>query len=102
MLGELSLFQAGLNGKKPQKEGQGSLMRLGLSCVEILVIHDLDEGYHGADGLVAHRRDLESSGYKLKPFGLGTVQVWRRQPCNFVWPTRLLLRQFPGQRTRVL
>ena len=43
---------------------QDSLMRLGLNCVEMLVIHDLDEGYHGADGLVAHRRQLECSGYK--------------------------------------
>ena len=43
---------------------QDSLMRMGLNCVDMLVIHDLDEGYHGADGLVVHRRDLESSGYK--------------------------------------
>ena len=43
---------------------QDSLMRLGLNCVDMLVIHDLDEGYHGVDGLLAHRRDLESSGYK--------------------------------------
>lgn len=43
---------------------QDSLMRLGLNRVEMLVIHDLDESYHGTDGLAAHRKNLESSGYK--------------------------------------
>ena len=43
---------------------QDSLMRLGLNRVEMLVIHDLDVDYHGAEGLAAHRRDLESGGYK--------------------------------------
>jgi D-threo-aldose 1-dehydrogenase len=42
---------------------EDSLMRLGLNRVDLLVIHDLDIGYHG-DNLAAHQSMLESNGWK--------------------------------------
>lgn len=44
---------------------EDSLMRLGLNRVELLVIHDLDSGYHGnGEVMTAHKRDLESGGWR--------------------------------------
>lgn len=44
---------------------EDSLMRLSLQRVDMLVIHDLDSGYHGSGGtLEQHRRDLEQSGWQ--------------------------------------
>ena len=44
---------------------EDSLMRLGLNRVELLVIHDLDVGYHGAgEVLQNYRKDLESGGIR--------------------------------------
>ena len=44
---------------------EDSLMRLGLNRVELLVIHDLDIGYHGAgEALHKYRKDLESGGIR--------------------------------------
>src|SRR6056297_2354027 len=53
---------------------EDSLMRLGLNQVELLVIHDLDTGYHGSGStLDTHRKNLESGGWraleKLKSSG---------------------------------
>lgn len=39
---------------------EDSLMRLGIPRVQALVIHDLDEQYHGREGVVAHLRELET------------------------------------------
>ena len=38
------------------------LQRLALDTVDALVIHDLDPGYHDADAMARHRRDLDASG----------------------------------------
>jgi D-threo-aldose 1-dehydrogenase len=44
---------------------EDSLMRLGLNRVDLLVIHDLDSGYHGVgDVLNRHKRDLETTGWR--------------------------------------
>ena len=44
---------------------EDSLMRLGLNRVELLIIHDLDIGYHGnGEVLQNHRSDLESGGIR--------------------------------------
>lgn len=44
---------------------EDSLIRLGLHRVDLLVIHDLDPGYHGdGETMLQHKRDLESGGYK--------------------------------------
>jgi D-threo-aldose 1-dehydrogenase len=41
---------------------EDSLMRLGLPRVDMLVVHDLDEGYHGAEGVRAHLEALDRGG----------------------------------------
>ncbi len=41
---------------------EDSLMRLGLPRVDMLVIHDLDEGYHGAEGVQEHLEALGRGG----------------------------------------
>jgi D-threo-aldose 1-dehydrogenase len=41
---------------------EDSLLRLGLNRVECLVIHDLDQGYHGSE-LARRRAELERSGW---------------------------------------
>ena len=41
---------------------EDSLMRLGLPRVDMLVIHDLDEGYHGAEGVREHLEALDRGG----------------------------------------
>lgn len=43
---------------------EDSLQRLGLPRVDLLVIHDLDPGYHPPDALAAHRADLEKDGWR--------------------------------------
>lgn len=44
---------------------EDSLMRLGLNRVDLLVIHDLDSGYHGEGEVMAqHKRDLGSGGIR--------------------------------------
>ena len=44
---------------------EDSLQRLGLNRVELLLIHDLDSGYHGSgETMSAHKRDLENSGWR--------------------------------------
>ncbi len=44
---------------------EDSLMRLGLNRVELLVIHDLDSGYHRDVALLQkHRKDLASGGWR--------------------------------------
>ncbi len=61
-----------------------SLQRLGLDTVDALVIHDLDEGYHG-DNLAAHEQiffnggiralqELKASG-DIKAYGMGINQA---------------------------
>lgn len=43
---------------------EDSLLRLGVNRADVLVIHDLDAGYHQpAEVLEAHRRHLEDSGW---------------------------------------
>lgn len=42
---------------------EDSLQRLGLPRVDLLVIHDLDSGYHDETALAAHRGALESGGW---------------------------------------
>lgn len=55
---------------------QDSLMRLGINRVEALVIHDLDSGYHGTgDVIKAHKRALESSGWKALQELKGSGQI---------------------------
>lgn len=39
-----------------------SLLRLGLNRVEMLLIHDLDVGYHGVDGVAARLDELDQGG----------------------------------------
>jgi D-threo-aldose 1-dehydrogenase len=39
-----------------------SLLRLGLNRVDMLLIHDLDAGYHGADGVAARLDELDRGG----------------------------------------
>jgi D-threo-aldose 1-dehydrogenase len=39
-----------------------SLLRLGLNRVDMLLIHDLDAGYHGADGVAARLDELDHGG----------------------------------------
>lgn len=55
-----------------------ALQRLALDRVDALVIHDLDAGYHGADDLARHRRDLAEGGMRaleeLK--GAGDIQAF--------------------------
>jgi D-threo-aldose 1-dehydrogenase len=44
---------------------EDSLMRLGLNRVDLLLIHDLDSGYHGHGKVLrAHQRDLETGGWR--------------------------------------
>jgi len=42
---------------------EDSLQRLGLSRLDLLVIHDLDSGYHDHAALAHHRSALESGGW---------------------------------------
>ncbi len=42
---------------------EDSLQRLGLPRVDLLVIHDLDSGYHDDAALAGHRSALESGGW---------------------------------------
>lgn len=46
-----------------QRSYEDSLLRLGLSRVDCLVIHDLDHGYHAGTELDRHRAELERSGW---------------------------------------
>jgi D-threo-aldose 1-dehydrogenase len=39
-----------------------SLLRLGLNRVDMLLVHDLDAGYHGADGVAARLDELDKGG----------------------------------------
>jgi D-threo-aldose 1-dehydrogenase len=41
---------------------EDSLQRLGINTVDALLIHDLDAGYHGEDGVKAHLDALDSGG----------------------------------------
>lgn len=41
---------------------EDSLQRLGINTVDALLIHDLDAGYHGEDGVRAHLDALDSGG----------------------------------------
>ena len=54
-------FDYGANGI--MRSYEDSLQRLGLSQVDLLVIHDLDSGYHDPVALAAHRNALESGGW---------------------------------------
>jgi len=55
---------------------EDSLMRFGLNRVETLVIHDLDSGYHGTGDVIdAHKRALESSGWKALQELKGSGQI---------------------------
>jgi len=41
---------------------EDSLQRLGLARVDVLLIHDLDLGVHGSEGLAARTRELDDGG----------------------------------------
>ncbi|HET7767523.1 MAG TPA: aldo/keto reductase [Chloroflexota bacterium] len=41
---------------------EDSLQRLGMNSVDALLIHDLDAGYHGEDGVEAKLRELDDHG----------------------------------------
>lgn len=43
---------------------EDSLQRLGINRVDLLVIHDLDRGYHDPEALRSHRSDLEKGGWR--------------------------------------
>lgn len=44
---------------------EDSLLRLGTNRVDCLLIHDLDEGYHGTGEMLSrHRRSLEEGGWR--------------------------------------
>ncbi len=51
---------------------EDSLMRLGLPRIDMLVVHDLDEGYHGPEGVKAHLDQLDRGG------GLAALQELKR------------------------